>query len=219
MKTFEIVVPIGWVRLDLTTDFTGPVTALAFRLARRAPVDDRPRLVNHLREQLLGFARGLAEGGAVAALLPTESLEVLPTRPFIVMMPLKVPSGSEPMDMLMGVASSDPTAKVIDVNDLVALRVASTDDISARFAEKFESEGSRLGLNVDPPDGSPAGDTPDIAMMSTRVRYLIGDPADRGRWVDVFFAMDHPDDPLVSELVDSTVGLFDAQVQTFRWTS
>lgn len=219
MKTFEIVVPIGWVRLDLTTDVTGTVTALAFRLARRAPLDDRPRLVNYLREQLLGFARGLAEGGAVAVLMSTEPLDVLPTRPLIVMVPLTVPDGAEPMDMLMGVASSDPTAKVIDLEDLVALRVTSTNDISERFAEKYESEAPRLGISLDPPHETPAADTPDISMVSTRVRYLIGDPADRDRWVDVFFAIDHPDDPLVSELVDSTVGLFDAQVQTFRWTS
>ena len=48
MKTFEIVVPAGWVRLDLTTDIAAEVTAVTTIIARRVPRDDRPRFVNYL---------------------------------------------------------------------------------------------------------------------------------------------------------------------------
>ena len=95
----------------------------------------------------------------------------------------------------------------------------STDDITERMTEELEADLPLLGITPDPPGGSPTVGGPDVSMTSTRVRYLIGDPADRDRWVDVFFAIDHPDDPQVAELVAATVELFDSQVQTFRWTS
>ena len=101
----------------------------------------------------------------------TEPIDLLPTRPLVVMMPLEVPSGSEPLDMLMGVASSDPTATVIDLNDLVALRSMSTDDISDRMTGELNADLPHFGITLDPPDGSPDIDGPAVSMTSTRVRY------------------------------------------------
>ena len=54
-------------------------------------------------------------------------------------------------------------------------------------------------------------------MVSSRVRYTMGDPDDRDKWIDVQMAVDHPTTPEAEELAQGVIELFDAVISTFRW--
>ena len=56
-------------------------------------------------------------------------------------------------------------------------------------------------------------------MVSSRVRYTMGDPDDRKKWIDVQMAVDHPDTPEAENLAKDVIELFDAVMSTFRWVS
>ena len=148
--------------------------------------------------------------------MPLQPMADMPIRPLIVVMPLRIPDGRTPMDVLMSIASTDPTASVVDIADLVAVRVESEADLTDSF--------DTMATDLAPDFGVVTGEGPitqvsAVRMAATRVRYLIGDPADAERWVDVYFSIDHPVHDLALEAVRAAVEMFDEQIQTFRWTS
>jgi hypothetical protein len=111
------------------------------------------------------------------------------------------------MDMLIGIAASDASAQIFDVEDMVALR---THDDSDRTEEIMAGLAHALTPGAAPPQ--PEGG---IRYRQRFLRYLVGDPVDDQRWADICatigFVQSGPDDgPLFAHMIDDIVS-------TFRW--
>lgn len=121
------------------------------------------------------------------------------------------------MDTLVAVAASDPTAEVIDIDPLVALRTSRTDDVTAVLESRVDEALAEVG--VDSVESPAPEEVQEARALARRVRYVLGDAEDDDKWVDVLFSLTHVDDPDQAELADAAVEAFDALVKTFRWRS
>ncbi|MBK8468272.1 MAG: hypothetical protein IPL45_00330 [Actinomycetales bacterium] len=225
MRAFAVHVPPGWARLDLTGQLDAQVRGFVAAVLRGVP-SDRAALVRPLvHESLSKVAADLASGGAVAMVMPVAPLDGLVASPTIVFMPLTVPEDQAPMDVLVAVAASDASASVVDVAGLVALRTISTRDAHGDLAEALaQAEHLVAGSTEQEPkeQGSEADGTAEGAQLTataTRVRYLIGDPGDANRWVDVLFSVTHSSLPGGNQIGQAAVELFDAMMHSFRWVA
>jgi len=208
VKQFEILVPPGWVMFDLRDEIKPQVAAFVRqRVSRHSRADSvRPLLT----EALTKTATELADGGAVAMTVAIEPPDGLSGSPISIFMPLAVPEDKEPLDLLLAVASSDPSAQAIDVGDLVAIRLSATSDATAAVGDAVAEAATLMaddGVNLG------AGFT----AQRLTVRYLMGDPGDRERWADVSFSVTGTSRSGSAEIAAALVELFDATIQTFRW--
>jgi hypothetical protein len=130
---------------------------------------------------------------------------------------------ADPLLVLQALAGSDPTAQLVDIDGLVAVRTHATADASASAAEAQQLLDQVLAdsdvpqVSVDASDLARPGE--ELTLVSSRVRYTMGDPDDREKWVDVQLAVDHPNTSEAEELAQDAIDLFDAFISTFRWDS
>lgn len=218
MKRFEVYCPAGWSHIDLSNDTGRSSRSLALAITASMSVEGRAALVGRVAHQLETAFTGLAEGGAWSVMLPLTGPTAIAVRPTVVFAPLPLPAGSQPLDALVALAASDPTAEVMDIDPLVALRTSRTEDVT----ESLETRAQDLVGEVLP---NANGETPgsrtdgDPRVLARRVRYVLGDAQDLDKWADVVFSLTHLHDPDQSELADAAVDAFDALVATFRWRS
>lgn len=218
MKRFEVYCPAGWTHIDLADDVARSSRSVALAATSAGPVEGRAALTGRVAHQLESAFSGLAEGGAWSMMMPLTGPTAIAVRPTVVFAPLSLPPGSQPMDALVALASSDPTAEVMDIDPLVALRTSRSDDVT----EALEARASDLVGHVVPDAGgeAPAPRPDDVTrVLARRVRYVLGDAEDPDKWADVVFSLTHLDDAEQAELADAAVDAFDALVKTFRWRS
>jgi len=217
MKAFAINLAPGWLQFDLLGDIDEQIARFARSVWNNAPPATRARAEAAVKEGFGPLFTGLADGGAVAVILAAKPFDGLVVQPMAVVMPLNAPEGQTPLDLMVAVAASDPSATVVDLDDLVGLRVMSVADASERVRSGLTDAAAIVGATLVPDDDGRSFD--DVAAADTRVRYFIGDPGDEERWVDVLMSVSHTSLPGSEELADASVELFDAMVSTLRWVS
>lgn len=226
MSAFDLLLPRGWMRIDLRGPYDDQIRRAVDRMLGTVPATRKQGLRDLVEPPLAEMAARLAAEGAVCLLLPTDSPADLPVRPTVVVQPLAVPPGQQPMDLLTAVAASDPTASIVDVGSLVALRTTSDVDVTGALVAGLEEKRPVLaGVGIDVPAwpgrSAPGGGTttPTARMTSRRVRYQLGDPTSPQQWLDIFCLLHHAEEEGYRDLGDAMIELFDAMVHTLRWTS
>ncbi len=216
MKRFEVYCPAGWTHVDLSEDVRRSSRSVALTTATTGPVEGRAELARRVAQHLEQAFSGLAEGGVWSVMMPITGPTAVAVRPTIAFAPLSLPAGAKPMDALIAMAASDPTATVMDIDPLVALRTSRSEDVTAALETRALELVGELS-----PSGSAA--VPSVPMddatrvLARRVRYVLGDAEDFDKWADVVFSLTHLDDPGQVELADLAVEAFDALITTFRW--
>jgi hypothetical protein len=223
VKAFGIYVPPQWEHLDLQVDPDGAIESFTRDLVRSAPLSRQPLVRQLVTESLAPRLRAFAAHGVATVLLPVGPVLVTPVRPLITFSPLPDETDVEPLTLVQGVASTDPTAELVEIRNLIALRTHSRVDVSPASIDAVDRghETTRGGA-IDQSFGADLvakGERGELRLMSARVRYLLGDPDDAGRWVDIQFAADYPSTPEGVSLADEAIELFDALVPSFQWVS
>lgn len=218
MRRFEVYCPAGWTHVDLDQDVARSARSLALVTVPDDAIEGRAALVGRVTHQLETAFATLAEGGVWSIMMPVTGPTAIAVRPTVVFAPLSLPPERHPMDAVVALAASDPTAEVIDIDPLVALRTSRTDDVT----DVLEARASAVveDMVADRPvetSAATAGST--SRALARRVRYVLGDAEDDDNWVDVLFSVTHLDEPDHVELADAAVDAFDALVKTFRWRS
>ncbi len=214
MTTFQHFMPAGWYRLDLTEEVAPQVAELAALLTEGAPVDRRRAARETVTRRLLPSVEEFARGDALSVLMTTDATD--PLRPTIVFMPFRAPEEVDPMDLLVGLATQEPTAELIDLPDLVALRMTSEKDVTEDAEATIRSEVLDPLLGAEVAQAAAPGEA-DLRVVSRQVRHVIGNPSDRDQWLDVYFALTHLDLPEIRETADAAIELGDVLVRTVRW--
>lgn len=212
MKQFQILVPPGWFMVDLRDDLDAQIERFVSLRLAGVPRDRARSVSPTLRKSLAEATRSLSDGGAVGLTLPVEVDDALAATPMAVYMPLAVPDGQDPIDVLLAVAASDMSAKTVDVGDLVSIRLSEDVDATASVQDGLSQAANILNA----PIGQEA-----VGMTATRhhVRYLMGDPGDAERWVDVAFSVTSTSLSGSVDLAEVLIELFDETIQSFRWLS
>lgn len=194
---FRILLPAGWQRIDLTRDINADEIIRGWGIERNMPTALRGQLVQSVTASL-EHARSM---GAVCLVVPVDpefgGTTTLMFRPWT--------GGENPLDDLLALVASDPSAMLLDVPDLLCVR----------------------NSRARPRDTSGLDSFTDIQASSTRVlreiattlqvRYILGDPTEAAHWVEVIGGIGYPDDEAGREALEALLILADTIVQTFRW--
>ena len=190
MKRFEVYCPAGWTHVDLSADVRRSSRSVALTTASTVPVEGRAELARRVAHQLETAFSSLADGGVWSVMMPIAGPTAVAVRPTIAFAPLSLPAGTQPMDALVAMAASDPTATVMDIDPLVALRTSRSEDVTAGLGARALELVAELN-----PSGSgavPSAPMDDAArVLARRVRYVLGDAEDLDKWADVVFSLTH----------------------------
>ena len=119
MRRFEVYCPAGWTHVDLSQDVGRTARSLALVTVPDAAIEGRGALVSRVTHQLETAFAAMAEGGVWSVMMPVTGPAAIAVRPTVVFAPLSLPPGRQPMDAVVALAASDPTAEVIDIDPLV----------------------------------------------------------------------------------------------------
>ena len=213
MNSFSFWVPAGWTRLDLTGDVEATVHDALAPLVRATAPSRQPEARRLLFDAVGGTVRLLAERGAICALLLLDPTDPDPVRPVVAIRPIDLGEGEDPLEFAAALARRDPSARLVDVPGLIAVRSESSQDVTEQFRQTYAEAVARVSWPV-PTAGSRADAQ---TLTAVRVSYVIGDPEAVDRWLTVELALEHPSGLGGETLRDGAVALFDAIVSTFRW--
>lgn len=213
MRHFTVTVPPEWVRID-PQDAASGVRAAAQRLLRDRSADQRVRALPLLVEQLGRVASEMEQKGVSAVLLGVDALDPRVGNPMVVIRPLDLPEGVEPLDYLVGLAASDSTAEIMEVDHVVGLRTHATEPVDpGRSSPSVPMQG--LIADED------ARERVETALSSSRlvrrIRYVLGHPNAPDSWADLYASVQVPNDAQGRELADAYSALFDELAKGFRW--
>lgn len=211
-RAFRLTLPQGWTRLDLTGDLDSQLEAILPQLVADAAPTARAALTEHLRAGLRDTLLAFQQGGATCAVLPVQPMADIRLDAFLVVLPLAVPEDTKPLDLLLSTAATDPTATLVDLDDMVAIRTTSEDDITANF-----SEVPALIREIGG-DGTDVTAVADLRVTSRKVRYQLGVLDDPDRWLDVLATTNQSQHPESIAIADATIQLMDAIIESLRWT-
>lgn len=219
MDGYSVVVPPEWHLFDLLEESTPAVDSWIDQRLLGLGADVRRVLRPQMRQSMLGLLAGLKERDASSVLVPSAPLSRSVTNPILVIRLLRTPKGTDPVDLLVAAAASDPSAELMEEVDFVGLR--TTEDRKAETATA-ESVLARLPRELtDLLAGSAAKDALLAEQMEgrwvRRVRYLAGRPDAPARWLEIDGSVGYHDDPGSRELTDAITKLFDAVVGTLTW--
>lgn len=185
---YALALPPGWARLALAEHLDRQVDELLALATRDRSGIDTARL----RTVLTAAVAQAASSGALAVYFPITHEAGAPV-PVSFAVARAAADESDPVGVLLALATKDPSARAVELAGCLALRTS------------LERRGP---VDLD-------GDRSDVLTRS--VRYLIGVPGDSRRWLAAVLSVMLPDEPGAADLADAFTELFDALMLTFRW--
>lgn len=218
MRTYSLLVPSGYVLVDLEGDITRAVDGLADRIVLGLDTSVRRRARGVVVKTLTDSFTALAKGEAFAALISSEPLAEQALRPLMVLSRFRPEAGGEPLEVIVAMAASQSGASMMETDSMVGLRVERTDDVSVTAADL---DRRLSGDVVDLVDAQPGGrgrlDTLVAARRARRVRYFLGQPGDEHSWIEIGASVQVAGDAVGEAFADAFVGVFDLVAKTFKW--
>lgn len=213
-RTYGFILPPGWFRLDLREPLAPQIQRLAdLILDQRGAVPERPRLRVALINQLTRAGEAAKGNEVLDLVLPVQLVEGTALPVTWAFMPLTVPDGADPIEVLAGIASRNETAALIEVRDLVALRIESrTPKSPEQLDAVIDAVASDLGEAVQPSDDGTAAH-----LWTQRVQYFLGHPQRPDSWIVVAASITDTGGEDAEVLTPALVELFDEVVKTVRF--
>ncbi len=214
MKRFRMLVPPDWVLVDLAGDVTGAVGQVVSGMARGLPAESARAVRTVATPHLEEMTRSLAEDGAFAVMMQAMSLDEVAVQPTMVVAPLPLAEGEDPVDALVALVASDPSASLMDLDDVVALRTETSEVLDRDLSPGMEALPADLAVKA-----RQAAASLDVMAhrVAHRVHYLMGDPARPGSWVSLVASVQVPDDEIGVQLWEAYEPLFDDLAKSFVW--
>lgn len=211
-RRYSFICPPGWFRLDLRQPTSAQVRRLAdIVLEQRPSAPNQAQVRVALIAQLTRSCEAAAASEVLDLVLPVEVFEGAMMPASWAFLPLDVPDGADPIELLAGIAGRNPSASLMEVHDLVALRIESrtqkpTDDLD----RAVDSMAADLGV--------PRQETDDHREVWTqRVQYFLGHPQRPDGWIVVTASITDSGGEDAEVLTPALVELFDEVVKTVRF--
>lgn len=212
---YSLFVPPGWVAFDLKRDLAEQIRAWSDGVVADLGTDVRRALRRPLETRMAEFLDGLKERNGSAVVLPGTPLTDR-VSPLVAIRLLEVPPDTTPMDTLLAVAASDPSASLIDSDAFVGLRTTDVVDVVVDADTVLDLLPSDF---VAPVRADPAKAKSIVGRLSDRkanhVRYLVGRPDVEDIWLDVTASVGYS--AADAAAADEAVSLFDTLIKTVTW--
>lgn len=232
MSTFELYCPDPLTRFDLTEDVEAEIRRNLDPFVRSVPLTKQPVVRELMDNNVKPSLLELAAGGATCVLMAVNPWVDSPVRPVIAITPLDLDAPApEVLAALQAIGEEDPTARVVDLNGLVALRVSHSRDVTEQIAAAFDryEQSATEAQHAAPGRESDLPEIPDIVtepatapdIHQVGVQYVFGDAsAESGTpWMSAQLSFDHPTGTAGEELAQGWIEIFDSMMTTFRWTA
>lgn len=216
MSAFSIFVPAGWQLIDLAGDLPDQSDRAVVHLTSGLPVAQAAATARAVKARLIPALRDLSGAGGLGFLLPVDSLLSQPVRPSMLVRAFDPPAGVSPLEALVGLAASSARAELMDIEHLVALRIAADTSsvmaagaVSPLLAElevAAQTDAAAMRLLAEP-----------LARRTHHVRYILGSPSEDAPWAELLASVTVDDDAAGAVLADAVLPLFDELARSFRW--
>ncbi len=212
-RTYTFILPPGWFRVDLRKALAPQVRELTdLVLAQRSASGDSSKLRVALVSEMTRVTDAARSSRVLDLVLPVTLIEGTALPVSWAFMPLTVPDGADPIEMLAGIASRNDSALLTEVRELVALRIQSRKPKSTVLMDEvLEAMSSDLGEVVLSPDGGGPQQ-----LWVERVQYFIGDPSRPSSWIVAAASITDTGADDQEVLTPVLVELFDEVVKTVR---
>lgn len=214
MNGFTMILPPDWTMIDLQGDRrSGVRTVVNGWLSGVAPHQAsvaRPVLLTSLER----MTADMAGKGIAAVVMQSTGLNEIGVHPTMVVRELDIPPEIEPLDLLIAMAGGDSSAQVLDLNHLVGLRTRDTERVERDIEAGVGAFPPELGVRAA---GMLADSDGLRQRIARRTRYVMGQPDDRFRWVELLATVEVADDDEGAALASAYEELFDALAGTFDW--
>lgn len=190
----RVQLPTRWVRIDLAGDVDAQIDEFLAARLLTVPPRQRTALARTLEPLRQGY-RSLGDTAALMVASPVYPVDGRSAHPQLVFLPFDPPEGQTPLDAVLAVASTDASAALLDLPDVVALRTSS----SVPIPEQSVGSGTP-GRDLD-------GRVP--PLTTRRWRYLVGDPTRPHAWLLVMADVTLPtadDAGEIENLLDAIAG-------------
>jgi hypothetical protein len=213
-RRYNFVIPPGWLRLDLRGELEPEVRRFADVLLVDAPRDRVAAARAALVRQITSLASAAKADGVLDLVLPVMSVDGSTANASFAVTAFDT-ADLDPVDVIAGIASTDASATLIEVADLVALRTeeAVASDPDAVRATVIEM-ATDAGAATDSP-GTPEPVLPEL--VSRRVRHYLGHPERPDDWIIAMLSVMQADTESSRNLSQTMVDLFDQVVLTMRF--
>lgn len=156
----RVQLPTRWVRIDLAGDVDAQIDEFLAARLLTVPPRQRTALARTLEPLRQGY-RSLGDTAALMVASPVYPVDGRSAHPQLVFLPFDPPEGQTPLDAVLAVASTDASAALLDLPDVVALRTSS----SVPIPEQSVGSGTP-GRDLD--GGGAAADDAPVAVPRRR---------------------------------------------------
>lgn len=210
-RTYQFILPPGWFRVDLRVPMAAQIQELVDVLFSQAPAgSDQSKTRVAATNQLTRACQEAKTGGVLDLVLPAILIEGMLMSASWAFLPLEAPEGSDPIELLAAIASQDSSASLVEIRDLVALRIASR---ARRSEELLQQVVGAVAQDLD--ESVPDVPQDEQAVVWTqRVQYFLGHPQRPDGWIIAVFSGADAGDEESKALTDALVELFDEVMQT-----
>lgn len=213
-RRYEFVLPPGWVRIDLRVPYEDQVGSLLDLMVAQgggARDDARPKLA--ASKQLLAVCARAKESQVLDLVLPTQRFDGRGLNCSFGIAPFPGVPNVDPLEAMASVASRDQSASLVEIEDLVALRTRGRRQKDAdAFTDQVEELAAEVGAEVL------SAELRASEVWAETVRYMIGHPDRPDDWIVVDFHTTDGGTPESKEITDALVELFDAIMETMRFS-
>lgn len=207
----------GWASIDVGPSAQQQLTTAVAAMVRDLPREVRREVSGQLHAELDQRVTSLGEIGAFRLLFPAAGALTQPVRPVVALI---LPDGEQddPVDSIIAIAASDPSAHMMDLPGRVGIRTRTEHDATVVVREGVTAQVAALSETLGFEADGVAGQIADLTRVNVQLRYHFGVPGDNAAWLSVFatFGHDATDDGRAA--AELTEALLDDWVRTVRWT-
>lgn|GEM_PF-1382560 len=217
-ETYRLTMPANWRRLDLAEGAKASIDSLVDDATAKLPRDSAAAAKHRLRARLTATVDELqgTDGARMQSMffpVPKSGADILPMTLTCggVDAPLSVDK-EDTTAVLLSFVKTNPTAKPVDADGVVALRTHSFRDITAELTEETEAMIGDLATAESPPL------PPEQRAFQMRASYLFAAPG-TADWHLIVGSATLPTNDADNEVTEAVLGLFDAIVSTLKWSA
>lgn len=213
-RNYTFILPPGWFRIDLRLPLAPQVQQLTDAvLDQESAGSERSRLRVGLINQMTRACEAARADHVLDLVLPVGLVEGRTLPVSWAFMPLVTRDGTDPIELLAAIASRNESAALIEIRDLVALRIESRSPKStAQLSEAVQSIAVDLG---ESPSDTLVPDS--VHLWTQRVQYFLGHPQRPDSWIVVAASITDTGGDDSEILTPALVELFDEVAKTVRF--